>query len=85
MSTLTPAQTSTIVLYHDGCNVCQSISSTMTAAFSAPHQNFESVDLSIQKNRSAEASALGIKRLPSLMIDGRILRIEDHSPIEHYL
>jgi hypothetical protein len=85
MSMTIPAQKSTIVLYHDGCNVCQSISATMTAAFYAPHQGFESVDLSIAKDRGAEASALGIKRLPSLVINGRVLRLEDHSPLDHYV
>lgn len=85
MSMSTSAQKSKIVLYHDGCNVCQNISATMTAAFSGAHQDFESVDLSIAKDRSGEASALGIKRLPSLVIDGRVLRLEDHSPIDHYL
>lgn len=80
-----PTDEDLIVLYHDGCNVCQRISSTMTAAFAAAEKRFESVDLSVHKSRAAEAQALGITRLPSLLIKGEVLRLEDHSPIEHYV
>ncbi len=73
-----------VTLYHDGCNICQSISATMTAVFATPNHNFESINLDIDRNRTNEAQALGITRLPSLVIDGKIMRLEDHSPIEHY-
>jgi urate oxidase len=73
-----------VTLYHDGCNICQSISATMTAAFATPNHNFESINLDVDRNRTSEAQALGITRLPSLVIDGKIMRLEDHSPIEHY-
>ncbi len=73
-----------VTLYHDGCNICQSISATMTAAFSTPNHSFESINLEMNKHRTSEAKALGITRLPSLVIDGRVMRLEDHSPIEHY-
>jgi hypothetical protein len=53
-----------------------------------PPQNpgrFKSVNLAIQKDRGAQAQALGITRLPSLVVDGRVMRLDDHSPIDHYV
>jgi len=74
-----------IILFHDGCNICQGISATMTAVFNSPTHLFESVNLALQKERGAQAQALGITRLPSLVIDGRVMRLDDHSPIDHYV
>lgn len=74
---------STVTLFHDGCNVCLGISATMAAAFIDGPRTFESVDLSIDTLRAKEAAALGVLRLPSLVIDGRVLRLEDHSSIAH--
>jgi hypothetical protein len=31
-----------IILFHDGCNICQGISATMTAVFDSPAHAFES-------------------------------------------
>lgn len=73
-----------VILFHDGCNICQGICTTMTAVFATPNHQFESVNLALQKDRVAQARALGITRLPSLVIDGSAMRLEDHSPIEHY-
>ncbi len=73
-----------VILFHDGCNICQGISATMTAAFATPAHRFESVNVALQKDRALQAKALGVTHLPSLVIDGRIMRLEDHSPIEHY-
>ncbi len=56
----------------------------VTAAFATLNHNFESINLDSQKDRASEAKALGITRLPSLVIDGKVMRLEDHSPIEHY-
>ena len=74
-----------IKLYHDGCNICQDISATMSVAFAADNHQFESINLSKHKARAVEAVAIGIKRLPSLVINGKIMRLEDHSPIEQYV
>jgi hypothetical protein len=74
-----------IILFHDGCNICQGISATMTAVFNSPMHAFESVNLAIQKDRGAQAQELGITRLPSLLVDGRVMRLDDHSPIDHYV
>ncbi len=74
-----------VILFHDGCNICQGISATMTAAFATPSHRFESVNLELHKDRAVQAKALGINRLPSLVIDGHVMRLEDHSPIDHYI
>lgn len=75
---------SDITLFHDGCNICQGIEATLGPLFGAEHA-FESVDLSKNPERAAHAQARGVTRLPSLVIDGRVLRLDDHSPIAHCL
>ena len=75
---------SNITLYHDGCNLCLSIESAFRE-LTAFNNSFESVNLGIDQRRSEEAKGLGVKRLPSLVVDGRVLRIDDHSSIDNYL
>jgi hypothetical protein len=57
-----------VTRYHDGCNICKGISVGLTPAFATPNHFFESINLDTQRNRAREAKALGIKRLPSLVI-----------------
>lgn len=73
------------ILFHDGCNVCLSIESAFNSLFNNGQIAFESVNLGLDNRRSAEAVQLGVTRLPSLVLEGKVLRIDDHSPIEHYL
>ena len=73
-----------VVLFHDGCGICQVISSTMAIAFAGAGRHFEAVNLAQERGRAGQAIALGVRRLPSLVIDGKVMRLEDHSPIEHY-
>lgn len=73
-----------VTLFHDGCYICLGIEASMALAFSTPHHQYESVDLSLQEGRRAQAKQLGIVRLPSLVVDGRVLRLDDHSLIEHF-
>ncbi len=73
-----------VTLFHDGCSVCLGIEASMAAVFATPSHHYESVNLALQSDRGPDARALGITRLPSLVIDGRVLRLEDHSPLEHY-
>jgi hypothetical protein len=73
------------ILFHDGCNICLSIEAAFNQLFSNGSVDFESVNLGMDNRRSAEALQLGITRLPSLVMDGKVLRVEDHSPIDHYL
>lgn len=70
------------VLYHDGCSICLSIAEKFE---SMPGLPIEIVNLGIDKHRAPEAQAAGVTRLPSLVIGGKVMRIEDHSPIEHVL
>lgn len=74
----------TITLFHDGCKVCLGIEASMALAFSTPLHRYEAVDLSLQADRLEEAKALGILRLPSLVVDGRVLRLDDHSALTHF-
>ena len=73
------------ILFHDGCNICLSIEAAFKKHFGNGSVDFEAVNLGLDKRRSAEAVQLGVSRLPSLVLEGKVLRIEDHSPIEHYL
>lgn len=57
----------------------------MTAVFNLAGHLFELVNLSLQKERGAQAQALGITRLPSLVIDVFAMRLDDRSPIDHYV
>jgi hypothetical protein len=74
----------TITLYHDGCNICLSVEHAFMRAF-ANHPGFESVNLELDRSRSADALKMGVTRLPSLVIGDEVLRIQDHSDIEHYM
>ena len=70
------------ILYHDGCAICLSIA----GAFASAHGlQVEIVNLGTDSSRAGEALAFGVKRLPSLVINGKVMRIEDHSPIEHVM
>ena len=56
----------------------------MTTTFAGENFNFESINLATQKERGSQAKTLGTTRLPSPVIDGKDMRLEEHSPIEHY-
>ncbi|AOY00235.1 hypothetical protein [Jeongeupia sp. USM3] len=68
-------------LFHDGCAICLSIA----AVFESLGAGVEIVDLGLDRRRAAEALALGVTRLPSLVVDGKVMKIDDHSPIGHVL
>lgn len=70
------------VLYHDGCAICLAIADRFA---STPGLSVEIVNLGIDRHRASEAAALGVTRLPSLLIGDLVMRLEDHSPIEHVL
>jgi len=70
------------VLYHDGCSICLAIADGFA---STPGLSVEIVNLDINRHRASEAAALGVTRLPSLLIGDLVMRLEDHSPIEHVL
>ncbi|EJC62705.1 hypothetical protein MJ863_16185 [Alcaligenes ammonioxydans] len=74
-----------VTLFHDGCNICLDINTLLSQIFSTPAHHYQAFNLSEQKECVADALAAGVTRLPSLLIDGRVLRLDDHSPIEHYV
>lgn len=73
---------SAAVLNHDGCAICLSIAARFD---SSPGLSVELVNLGSERHRAREAIAAGVTRLPSLVIGGQVMRLEDHSPIEHVL
>lgn len=72
-------------LYHDGCSVCLSIEATLMQLLKGSGRVLESVNLGLDKRRGGEAMVRGVSRLPSLVIDNRVIRLDDHSPIAHYV
>jgi len=75
----------TAILFHDGCNICLLISVIFTELMEGNGYDFESINLDTDKNRAEEAKKLGVTRLPSLVVNGEILKINDHSSIENYM
>lgn len=72
----------TPILFHDGCNICLAIAQAFA---SMPEADIDIVNLGIDNSRAQEAQALGVTRLPSLVIGGKVMRIEDHSSLEHVM
>jgi hypothetical protein len=70
----------TALLFHDGCGLCLALASQFAALRGS---EIDIVNLGLDKTRIPEAVALGVTRLPSLVIDGQVMRLEDHSAIEH--
>ncbi len=73
------------LLFHDGCNICLSISESASRFIDTDKYHFESINLGVNNERGQEAKDMGVKRLPSLVIDGKVMKIDDHSSIEDYL
>jgi glutaredoxin len=70
------------VLYHDGCSICRSIAEAFESVSGLA---IEIVNLRVDEHRAREAQAAGVTRLPSLVIGGKVMRLEDHSLIEHVM
>ncbi|TSP11300.1 hypothetical protein [Cupriavidus campinensis] len=62
-------------LYHDGCKVCLSVVETMTGLFDNDRHLLTVINLEEQRGFTAQAEAVGVKRLPSLVIDGILLHV----------
>ncbi len=75
----------TNILLHDGCTICLSIETTFKELFSATPGDFESVNLGLDTYQSVEAVQRGVTRLPHLVVNDKVLSIDDHSPIANYL
>ncbi len=69
------------ILFHDGCSICLELAGT----FSAILTMVEIVDLATFPERAAEAQALGVALLPSIVIDGKVFPLHPHvSCAEHH-
>ena len=73
------------LLFHDGCNICLSIEAAFQTLLGNAGLDFESVNLGLDASRGEEAVRLGVTRLPSLVLNGKVMKVDDHSPIDHYL
>ena len=56
--------------YHAGCPVCVAAERTVADGLDRSRYDVEVVDLGNAKNRIDEAEKLGVKSVPSLVIDG---------------
>ncbi len=75
----------TAILFHDGCNICLAVSATFEQIMQNSDYHFDSVNLDMDNSRGNEAIELGVIRLPSLVVDGKVWKIDDHSSIEDYV
>ena len=75
----------TTILFHDGCQLCLSIEARFHALLANAPGGFESVNLGQDPSRGPEAAQRGVVRLPSLVVEGQVLRLDDHSPLSDYL
>lgn len=63
------------VFYHAGCQVCVSAEQTVLSALDADRFDIEVVHLGLEKSRLSEASAVGVKSVPALVLDGQPFHI----------
>ncbi len=68
------------ILFHDGCNICLDVA----ASFSAILTVVEIVDLGKFPERAAEAQAMGVSLLPSIVIDGKVFPLNPHSSVSEH-
>lgn len=71
-------------LYHDGCKVCLSVVDTMMGIFDNDRHSLTVINLDNERELTAAAEAAGVKRLPSLVIDGKVMEIQPHAPIAEF-
>jgi glutaredoxin len=68
----------TPTLYHDGCNVCLDIARVLQACT----PGLAVIDLGLDPDAAFDAMALGVRDLPCLVVDGRVLPVAPHSRID---
>lgn len=74
-----------VTLYHDGCNICLSVVDAVTRLIDADRHDLRVIDLSKERDLAAQAQTAGVKRLPSLVLDGKVFEIDPHAPITEFL
>lgn len=65
------------ILFHDGCTLCLDIARTLGATM----PGLRVVDLGRDPDAAFEASGLGVRSLPSLVLGGLVLPVAPHSDI----
>jgi glutaredoxin len=63
------------VFYHAGCPVCVNAEQQVAEALDPARYELEVVHLGQQKNRLAEASALGVVSVPALVLNNQPFHI----------
>lgn len=71
-------------LYHDGCNVCLSVVETITKLVDPTRIALRVINLDVERAQTEEAEMVGVRRLPSLVLDGTVLEISPHAVIEEF-
>jgi glutaredoxin len=72
--------TATTFLFHDGCPICLDVAETFTSIIKL----VEIVNLSKYPERTADAQALGVSVLPSIVIDGKVFPLNPHSSVAEH-
>jgi hypothetical protein len=72
------------ILYHDGCNVCLSVVDAMQKLVDPSRFDLKIINLDVERERTADAEMQGVRQLPSLVLDGAVMEISPHSPIEEF-
>ncbi|ALP68709.1 hypothetical protein [Paraburkholderia caribensis] len=73
-----------ITLYHDGCSICVGVVESMDTLIDKTRFALRVVNLSERRDAVAEAEALRVSRLPSLVFGGQVIEIDPHAPISAF-
>lgn len=65
----------TAKFYHAGCPVCVEAETVVMRYLDAAKVDIEVIHLGADKSRLAEAEAAGVRSVPALVIDGRVLHL----------
>lgn len=64
-----------VQFYHAGCPVCVAAEESLVAALDRSRFDVEVIHLGTAPGRIAEAETAGVKSVPALVIDGKLLHI----------
>jgi predicted DCC family thiol-disulfide oxidoreductase YuxK len=74
-----------LILYHDGCKICRNVVALVTALVDTQRYELTVINLEEQREYVAQASASGVKLLPSLIFEGAAVQIQPHANIAEFL
>ena len=81
---LVEKQVTPITLYHDGCSICVAVVESMDTLIDKTRFALRVVNLSERRDAVAEAEALRVSRLPSLVFGGQVIEIDPHASISEF-